>query len=151
LALTSNVGSLFIFAKSTFYLGWQKKNFLSWRSVISPRTNKREVLSETTHSESIWFFPTQKVTGPVTQNVFTITHTDRCYRTHRVTAHCESILALRVGGKNQIDSLLVVSPSVVCAWRYVSLKKAGAPLGGAPALSGLGSSVRIYAPPHSSH
>jgi hypothetical protein len=34
LALTSNLGSLFIFAKSTFYLGWQKKNFLSWRSVI---------------------------------------------------------------------------------------------------------------------
>jgi hypothetical protein len=34
LALTSNIGSLFIFAKSTFYLGWQKKNFLSWRSVI---------------------------------------------------------------------------------------------------------------------
>jgi hypothetical protein len=33
--LTSNLGSLFIFAKSTLYLGWQKKNFLSsWRSVI---------------------------------------------------------------------------------------------------------------------
>jgi hypothetical protein len=34
LALTSDLGSLFIFAKITLSLGWQKKNFLSWRIVI---------------------------------------------------------------------------------------------------------------------